>query len=287
MQAETKRNASRVTWRSCNDAPDRHAGGHRGEEEQRVGRHHADLLDRPHRIDVIETLARAAHGLRRGRVGTRRPSGTRDGMQDRACPARAGRADAPCPLRPSGARHDVQRDRSPRSAPGRGPARALMRATTTPARDSLARVSTPSRTTKATGTWPNSGSSRPTTATAATAGSALTTSSISRGKTFSPPRLMTSSLRATEVEVTVGVAVARGLRCGASRPGRKRSACVAARRRPSITDGPRISTWPTSAGAHSVGPDRRRRRRRTTRSSTPDRHADRAGTARHRQWDGR
>ena len=49
--------------------PHGHAGGHRGEEEQRVGRHHADLLDRTHRIDVVETLARPAHGLRRGQWG--------------------------------------------------------------------------------------------------------------------------------------------------------------------------------------------------------------------------
>ena len=65
MHAEMKRNASRVTCRSCRPAPTAMPVPIGREGDQGVRRDDAKLLDRTHGVDVIEPLARTADGYGR------------------------------------------------------------------------------------------------------------------------------------------------------------------------------------------------------------------------------
>ena len=173
MQAETKRKASRVTCSSCSDAP---------------------------------TVSAAATGAKnRGCGSTPRPPASPAAWRQcgrAACGCRARAAPARAATRPSSPKVEGGQDRAPRCVPSRrrctlpvgtgrqllddttgppaawrapGPARAPSRRDPPPrgprplhrgSPPSAGVVGTPRRTTYATGTWPSSGSSRPTTATA-------------------------------------------------------------------------------------------------------------------------
>ena len=73
------------------------------------------------------------------------------------------------------------------------------------------------RTTAAATSSPHVACGTPNATASATAGCASSASSISRGEIFSPPRLISSLMRADQVQIAVRVEVAAGRRCGTSR----------------------------------------------------------------------
>ena len=127
-----------------------------------------------------------------------------------------------------------------------------------------ARPASPRKTTTAVTASCHSGSARPTAAASATAGWRSSTSSTSAGSTFSPPVTIMSPSRSVDVEKAVVVDPARGRRCAASRPRRRRRgdrrALDPGSRRPGSAGG-----WSAAAGR----PTRRGSRPRPARASSP------------------
>src|SRR6185437_13847044 len=214
-------------------AADRQAGPG-GEEQEGVGGHHPGLLDRPHGVDVVQPpllgpLGLLGHRARRdasvglpvrwclaarwclvtrwcgrGGGGSRRDRRWSPGADGGQLTSRLKMAASRptwelriLPLVPAGSRSTtwkatgrLGRDRSRAQ-------RSCSRPTMVSARTRSSSPATPSATRKATGTRPSTWWSQPTTTTERTSGSARMISSTSRGRIFSPPRLITSSARPT------------------------------------------------------------------------------------------